>query len=76
MVAALEQFALILENQTQILERVIQDGLADTTKPRQRLAIYKELAKRGDELRQAIQAVNTHPGDISEILHSPVQKPV
>jgi ACT domain-containing protein len=34
MVAALEQFALILENQTQILGRVIEDGLTDTTKPR------------------------------------------
>ena len=75
MAAALEQFALILASRTEILERVIEDGLADTTKPRQRLAIYKELAKRGDELRQAVQAVSTRPGDISEILGSPVQKP-
>ena len=53
MVAAFEQFALILANQVAILERVIQDGLADTTKPRQRLAIYKELVKRSDELMES-----------------------
>jgi len=65
MLASLEQFALILANQVAILERVIQDGLADTTKPRQRLAIYKELVKRSDELMESLhvsRAQNT--GDI------------
>ena len=71
MVAALEQFALILANQVSILERVIQDGLADTTKPRQRLAIYKELVKRSDELMESLhvsRAQNT--GDV-DFLNGP-----
>ena len=54
MLASLEQFALILANQVAILERVIQDGLADTTKPIQRLAIYKGLVKRSDELMESL----------------------
>jgi ACT domain-containing protein len=41
LVAEAQQFALILNNQFEILERVIQDALAKTTKPRQRLAIFK-----------------------------------
>ena len=65
MVAAFEQFALILANQVAVLERVIQDSLTDTTKPRQRLAIYKQLVKRSDELMESLHlssAQNT--GDI------------
>jgi len=71
MLASLEQFALILANQVAILERVIKDGLADTTKPRHRLAIYKELVKRSDELMESLhvsRAQNT--GDI-DFLNGP-----
>lgn len=38
-----DQLELILLSKTAILQKVIQDGLADTTKPRDRLHIYKTL---------------------------------
>ena len=48
-----------------IFEHVIQDGLADTTKPRQRLAIYKQLVKRSDELMESLNVSVAHnPGDV------------
>jgi ACT domain-containing protein len=75
MVAALEQFGLILANQTEILEHVIQEGLAENTKPRQRLAIYKEITKRADELMGLIQASHTSDTDVSDILSGPTLIP-
>ena len=71
MIASFEQFALILANQIQILERVIQDGLADTTKPRQRLAIYKELVKRSEELRDRIMVNRYDNEEIKELMSGP-----
>lgn len=69
--AKTHQFALILENQTKVLERVIEEGLADTTKPRHRLAILKELTKRMDELLQDLQ-VNSRDGkDAADFLTGP-----
>jgi ACT domain-containing protein len=38
-----EQLLLILTNKTGILQKLIATALADTTKPRERLAIYKTL---------------------------------
>ena len=71
MMAELEQFALILANQLQVFERVIQDALADTTKPRQRLAIYKEIVERGNELMERLR-VSSHDNDeIKELLSGP-----
>ena len=37
------QLGLILFHKTEILEKVIEDGLSDNTAPRERLAIYKAL---------------------------------
>ena len=48
--ATAQELILILDNSMKVLERLIQDSLSDKTKPRQRLAIYKELTKRLDEL--------------------------
>ena len=75
MVAAIEQFALILANQVAILERVIQDGLSDTTKPRQRLAIYKELVKRSDELMESINRLKPQNTDDIDFLNGPTLIP-
>ena len=75
MVAALEQFALILANQSEILQRIIQDGLADNTKPRQRVAIYKEITKRADELMGLIQASQKSDTDVNDILSGPKLDP-
>ncbi len=73
--AKAHQFALILESQTNILERVIEDGLADTTSPRHRLAIYKELTKNMDELLEDLH-VNSRDGkDAADFLTGPTLKP-
>jgi hypothetical protein len=45
-----QQFELLLENQFEILEHIVEEGLAANTSPRHRLAIYKFLTKRMDEL--------------------------
>ena len=59
----MRQLAIVLDNQFDILERVVQDALAENTKPRQRLAIYKYLAKRVDELMEAVHADRRNVGD-------------
>ena len=41
-----EQLRLILQSKTEMLRKVIDDGLADTTKPRDRLEIYSKLDER------------------------------
>jgi len=38
-----------------ILEKVVQDGLSDKTKPRERLAIYIKLTNLVDYLIQSLQ---------------------
>jgi len=39
----------------EILEKVVQDGLPDKTKPRERLAIYIKLTNLVDDLLQSLQ---------------------
>lgn len=41
--AEMAQFVLIPDNQFEMLERVIQEGHSETTSPRQRFAILKNL---------------------------------
>jgi hypothetical protein len=72
LVAATQQFALILDNQFEILESVIEDALADTTKPRQRLAIYKHLNKRMDELSERVQSHNPNRSSDGDFLTGPL----
>ncbi len=69
--AKAHQFALILENETKVLERVIEEGLAYTTKPRHRLAILKELTKRMDELSEDIQAYRSGDKGSADFLTGP-----
>ena len=71
MIAAIKQFALILENQTKVLEGIIQDGLATTTKPKERVAIYKYMKQRTDELMQALQVNRMDDREIGDILSGP-----
>ena len=66
-----QQFALILESQTKVLERVIEDGLADTTSPRNRLAIYKELNKLMDELLEDLHINSRDGADTADFLTGP-----
>jgi hypothetical protein len=46
---------MILVHQTELLEKVIEDGLAETTKPKERLAIYKALGAKLEKLSQSLQ---------------------
>ncbi|MFC1997233.1 hypothetical protein ACFLXI_06460 [Chloroflexota bacterium] len=64
----MRQLALILRNQFDILERVIQDAFADTTTPRQRLAIYQYLTKRMDDLEETMHANSGNASEIDELL--------
>ncbi len=50
-----EQLGLILQNQFEILEKIIQDGLSEKTSPRARLAIYMKLTQLTDELMEGLQ---------------------
>ena len=75
LVAAAQQFALILDNQIEILELVIQDGLADTTKPRQRVAILKQLDKRLAELFELLRSHNPSGDADGDFLTGPTLVP-
>jgi len=49
---------LILSHKTEILQKVISDGLADTKRPKDRLTIYKTPNELLDELTQSLQIDN------------------
>ena len=53
-----EQLGLILVSKTAILQKVIEDGLADNTKPRDRLHIYKTLSSLLDDLTRTLKIEN------------------
>jgi hypothetical protein len=42
-------------SKTEILNKVIEDPLSDSTKPRERLAIYKALSEMLDDLGRNLQ---------------------
>ena len=71
LLAAVRQFTLILDNQVEILQRIIQDALAETTKPRQRLAIKKHLDKRLEELYETVRFYNPSSSADSDFLTGP-----
>lgn len=50
-----EQLGLILMSKTEMLSRVIEDGLSPETKPRDRLAIYMKLDELADKVGQRLQ---------------------
>ncbi len=71
----MHQLALIFKNETKVLERVIEGGLADTTSPRHRLGIYKDITKLMDELLEDLH-VNSRDGkDAADFLTGPTLKP-
>lgn len=70
-----ENLWMILVNQTNLLQRIIEDGLSETTKPRERLAIYKTLGERLEKLSQALQVNNYDTAFATEILKGPVLRP-
>lgn len=69
------ELMIILLNKTQILERVIEEGLADTTKPRERLAILKTLNEQLDKLTETLRVSNQDNSIVSEFLNGPTLQP-
>jgi len=53
-----ERLWIALDNQTKVLQKIIADGLAETTKPRDRLAIFKTLGEISEELSEKLQTLN------------------
>ena len=49
-----EQLGLIVLNKTEMLRKIIEDGLSDTTKPKDRLAIYLKLNELVDRLTDTL----------------------
>jgi hypothetical protein len=48
-----ENLLIILVNKSNILQKLIDAGLSEKTKPKDRLAIYKALGEKLDTLSQA-----------------------
>ena len=66
---------MILTSQVSILDRVIEDGLDDKTKPRQRLAIAKYLTGLMDRLADKYARRSSNPEAIMQLLGCPELKP-
>lgn len=66
-----ERLWMILVNQTKLLQKIIEDGMAETTKPRERLAIYKTLSAQVDKLSQTLQMSSRDDAFAAEFLNGP-----
>ena len=63
-----EQLGLILLSKNEILHKVIEFGLADETKPRDRLAIFDKLNKIEDDMGQNLRKESESERQAQEIL--------
>ena len=63
-----EQLAMIQLSKTEMLRRIIQDGLSADTKPKDRLAIYLKLSELDNKMSQALQVENEADNSIHELL--------
>jgi hypothetical protein len=63
-----EKLAMIQFSKTEMLRRIIQDGLSADTKPKDRLAIYLKLSELDNKMSQALQVENEADNSIHELL--------
>jgi 5-bromo-4-chloroindolyl phosphate hydrolysis protein len=63
-----EQLSMIQLTKTEMLRRIIQDGLSADTKPKDRLAIYLKLSELDNKMSQALQVENEADNSIHELL--------
>ena len=63
-----EQLAMIQLSKTELLRKIIQDGLSADTKPKDRLAIYLKLNEMDNKMSQALQVENEADNSIHELL--------
>ena len=63
-----QQLEMIQLSKTEMLRRIIQDGLSADTKPKDRLAIYLKLSELDNKMSQALQVENEADNSIHEYL--------
>ena len=63
-----EQLGLILMTKTEMLRKLIEDGLSNTTKPKDRLAIYLKLNELVDRLIDSLHIENQFEKEAHEFL--------
>ena len=67
-----EQLWLIMLNKNEILQKLIDTALAENTKPRERLAIYKMLNEMMDDLREKFIAESrVEKRNVADLLKGP-----
>ena len=70
-VNSVENLWKILTTQAALMQKIIEDGLSDSTTPRERLAIHKTLMKRADKLARDLQ-MHSHAKEFAaEFLKGP-----
>jgi ACT domain-containing protein len=62
------QLGLILFHKNEILQKVIEDGLSDSTAPRERLAIYKALNELEGGLTDTLRIESQAAAEVHEFL--------
>jgi hypothetical protein len=71
-----EQLGLILVSKTEMLRKIIEDGLSDMTKPKDRLAIYVKLDELLDRMTDTLHVESQLSKDAHEFLkRGPVLEP-
>ena len=63
-----EQLAMIQLSKTEMLRKIIQDGLSADTKPKDCLAIFLKLSELDNKMSQALQVENEADNSIHELL--------
>ena len=70
------QLGLILFHKTEILQKVIEDGLSDNTSPRERLAIYKAMDELEEGLTDALRIESQAAAEAHDFLkQGPITSP-
>jgi len=70
-----EELSMILTNKVVILERIIEDGQSEKTKPIQRLSILKYLTTHLDNLADKLLRRGSNPEAIKRLLCGPELEP-
>ncbi len=74
-VNSVENLWKILTTQAALMQKIIEDGLSDTTTPRERLAIHKTLMKRAEKIAQDLH-MHSHAKEFAaEFLKGPELRP-
>lgn len=64
----LHQLASIVLKKVHIVEKMIQDGLADDTSPQERIAILREMDRQMDQLMEALHINDQNVTEAAEFL--------